>query len=242
MVLLYHRHFCVLRQHHVNKSRVPPLTPGRDRWPKGFSGLQPGAWRASTAKTLSAPNGTGPEFIIFQFRPQHCLYLRPDPHGQVSFRPGRGAALCGIPGKLAETVPAKGTLSAQSLVFLKTALAEGNDTPTLLSLHHPPFRSGINFMDDIGLINRAAFRDVVSDHTGPLRIIGGHIHSMMVTDVGGHIAISAPSPCSTFAYDRRPDAPVGFMTLEDGCLLHTWDGGFQTIRIGPVAGPGPFPF
>jgi Icc protein len=35
---------------------------------------------------------------------------------------------------------------------------------------------------------------------------------------------------------------VGFMAIEDGCLLHTWDGGFQTIRIGPDAGPGPFPF
>jgi Icc protein len=136
----------------------------------------------------------------------------------------------------------KGTLSAQSLVFLKNALAQAKDGPTLLALHHPPFRSGINFMDDIGLTNRAAFRDVVSDHTGPLRIVCGHIHSMMVSEVGGHIAISAPSPCSTFAYDRRTDAPVGFMTLEDGCLLHTWEGGFQTIRIGPDAGPGPFPF
>ena len=136
----------------------------------------------------------------------------------------------------------KGTLSTQSLVFLKTALADGNDTPTLLSLHHPPFRSGINFMDDIGLTNRAAFCDVVYDHTGPLRIVCGHIHSMIIADVGRHIAISAPSPCSTFAYDRRTDAPVGFMTLEDGCLLHRWDGGFQTIRIGPDAGPGPFPF
>ena len=136
----------------------------------------------------------------------------------------------------------KGTLCAQSLVFLKTALAEGNDTPTLLSLHHPPFRSVINFMDNIGLTIRAAFSDVVSDHTGPLRIVCGHIHSMIVTDVEGHIAISAPSPWSTFAYNRRIDATVGFMALEDGCLLHTWDGAFQTIRFGPDAGPGPFPF
>jgi 3',5'-cyclic AMP phosphodiesterase CpdA len=136
----------------------------------------------------------------------------------------------------------KGTLSAQSLEFLKTALAEGKDIPTLLALHHPPFRSGINFMDNIGLTNQDAIRDVVSDHTGPLRMVCGHIHSMMVMDVGGHIAISASSPCSTFPYDRRGDAPMGFTTLEDGCLLHTWDAGFQTIRIGPDAGPGPFPF
>lgn len=136
----------------------------------------------------------------------------------------------------------KGTLSAQSLTFLKTALAQAKDTPTLLALHHPPFQSGINFMDDIGLTNRDAFRDIVADHTGPLRIVCGHIHSMMVTDVGGHIAISAPSPCSTFGYDLRADAPVGFNTLKDGCLLHTWDAVFQTIRIGPDAGAGPFPF
>lgn len=136
----------------------------------------------------------------------------------------------------------KGTLSAQSLTFLQTALAQTKDMPTLLALHHPPFRSGIGFMDDIGLTNSDEFRDVVADHTGPLRIVCGHIHSMMVADVGGHIAISAPSPCSTFSYDLRDDAPVGFNTLEDGCLVHTWDAGFQTIRIGPDAGSGPFPF
>ncbi len=136
----------------------------------------------------------------------------------------------------------KGTLTAQTLDYLKTTLAEAHNTPILLAMHHPPFQSGIKFMDDIGLTNRTAFRDVVAAHTGPLRIICGHIHSMMVTDVGGHIAVSAPSPCSTFNYDRRDDASVGYMALEDGCLLHTWDAGFQTIRIGPQAGPGPFPF
>lgn len=136
----------------------------------------------------------------------------------------------------------QGTLSEQSLSFLKAALATAKDTPILLALHHPPFACGIDFMDRIGLTNRDAFRDAVSDHAGPLRIVCGHIHNMMVMDLAGHIAISAPSPCSTFGYDQRADAPAGFTTLEDGCLLHFWKTGFQTIRIGSVAGPGPFPF
>ena len=63
-----------------------------------------------------------------------------------------------------------------------------------------------------------------------------------IAKVGGHIAISGPSPCSTIANDLRSDAPVGFMALEDGCLLHKWDAGFQTMRIGPMAGPRPFAF
>ena len=112
----------------------------------------------------------------------------------------------------------------------------------LLALHHPPFPCGIGFMDKIGLTNRAALRDVLNGFEGTLRIVCGHIHSMIISDVAGHIAISAPSPASTFAYDLRVDAPVGYTTQEDGCLLHRWDEGFQSIRIGPVAGSGPFPF
>ncbi|WP_223426139.1 phosphodiesterase [Tateyamaria pelophila] len=135
-----------------------------------------------------------------------------------------------------------GTLSAESLTFLESALSASDATPVLLALHHPPFACGIRFMDDIGLTNAADFRDLVACFDGPMRIVCGHIHMMMVTDVAGHIAISAPSPCSTFAYDRRPDAPVGFLDQRDGCLLHRWDGAFQSIRLNPVAGAGPFPF
>ncbi len=135
-----------------------------------------------------------------------------------------------------------GTLLADSLSFLQNELVKAETAPVLLALHHPPFACGIGFMDTIGLTNRDDLRDVVTAYEGTLRIVCGHIHSMIVSDIAGHVSISAPSPCSTFAYDRRPDAPVGYMTQEDGCLLHRWDAGFQSIRIGPVAGLGPLPF
>ena len=135
-----------------------------------------------------------------------------------------------------------GTLTSDSLSFLEHALSTVGDEPVLLALHHPPFACGIGFMDDIGLNNRAALREILGGFSGTMRIVCGHIHTMILSDVAGQIAISAPSPNSTFAYDRRPDAPVGFMTQEDGCLLHRWDAGFQSIRIGPIAGSGPFPF
>lgn len=136
----------------------------------------------------------------------------------------------------------QGTLAPGSLSFLQDALSRAGRGPVLLALHHQPFRCGIGFMDAIGLGNKEALRDIVASYRGPLRLLCGHIHSMMISDVGGHIAISCPSPCSTFAYDARPDAPPGYMLQEDGCLLHRWNAGFQTIRIGPVAGSGPFPF
>ena len=136
----------------------------------------------------------------------------------------------------------QGMLAPESLSFLEDALSRAGRAPVLLALHHQPFRCGIGFMDDIGLSNKSALRDIVAGYRGPLRLLCGHIHSMMICDVGGHIAISCPSPCSSFAFDCRPDVPAGYMMKEDGCLLHRWNRGFQTIRIGPVAGSGPFPF
>ncbi|MDW3225728.1 MAG: phosphodiesterase [Paracoccaceae bacterium] len=135
-----------------------------------------------------------------------------------------------------------GTLSPDSLMFLQSALSQSGGAPVLLALHHPPFACGIGFMDEIGLTNRDDLHETVAGYAGTLRMVCGHIHNMIVSDIAGHIAISAPSPCSTFAYDRRPDAVVGYMTQEDGCLLHRWDDGFHTIRIGPMAGSGPFLF
>ncbi len=136
-----------------------------------------------------------------------------------------------------------GELDAATLNFLRDTLNSSGHDPVLLALHHPPFKSSIGFMDKIGLRNMSEFSDVLSGYGGELRIVCGHIHAMMAVSLGRHIAISAPSPCSSFALDTRQNAPAGFMEIEDGCLLHKWDdAGFRSARIGPLAGAGPFPF
>ena len=135
-----------------------------------------------------------------------------------------------------------GTLDSETLKFLSEALENADGAAVLLALHHPPFQSGIGFMDDIGLTNRVAFREVIAQYSSELRVVCGHIHSLVIASISGHIALSAPSPCSTFESDYRADAQVGYRDMEDGCLLHRYDGSFQSVRIGPVAGAGPFPF
>ncbi|MDB4558873.1 phosphodiesterase [Amylibacter sp.] len=135
-----------------------------------------------------------------------------------------------------------GALDQTTLTFLSNTLESIASGPVLLALHHPPFRTGIHFMDEIGLGTIPELSEILSKYKGELRIACGHIHTMMTVAVAGHVAISAPSPSSEFAYDTRADAPVGFREIEGGCLLHTWDTVFQTARIGPVAGAGPFPF
>lgn len=135
-----------------------------------------------------------------------------------------------------------GTLDAATLAFLRDTLAGLNGAPVLLALHHPPFATGIHFMDAIGLDNAGALQDALRAYPGEVRVVCGHIHSMMTVALPPHIALSAPAPCSHFALDRRADAPVGYHDRDGGCLLHRWNGRFSTVHIPAETGAGPFSF
>mgnify|MGYP000294606230 CR=1 FL=1 len=105
-----------------------------------------------------------------------------------------------------------------------------------------PIILGVSFLDQIRLTNHKAFEDVLAQASGPLRIVCGHIHNSMTVDFAGHIVISGPSTCSSFAFDRSMDATAGYMIKEEGCLLHRWQNGFQSLRVGSTQGLGPFLF
>ena len=136
-----------------------------------------------------------------------------------------------------------GELDAATLAFLDDALVKIDGAPVLLALHHPPFETGIQFMDKIG-INEGAedFGEILSAYTGEIRVICGHIHSIIATSCGGKMALSAPSPCSSFAFNIQQTAPIGFMDAGDGCFLHRWANRFHSVRLCPAQGDGPFPF
>lgn len=135
-----------------------------------------------------------------------------------------------------------GEFDADALDFLTSALNGAGRTPVLLALHHPPFQTGVQFLDRIGLKGSDQFAAILAAHQGPLRVICGHIHCTMVAEVGGKIALSGPSAASTFAMDLRNGAPAGFMTEPDGFVAHVWQDGFTSTRIGISGGDGPFPF
>lgn len=135
-----------------------------------------------------------------------------------------------------------GEVDAETLDFLAAALAEAGGAPVLLALHHPPFVTGIQFMDRIGLEGADRLASILAAHSGPIRVAFGHIHCTMIAEVGGKLAVSCPSPASSFPLDLRPDAPGGFMTEEDGFMVHVWRDGFTSTRVSMTGGDGPFPF
>ena len=136
-----------------------------------------------------------------------------------------------------------GELDQASLQFLKTCLVNLKKVPAVLVMHHPPFKSGMAFMDTIGLQNGTEqLSKILAEHQGEVLVLCGHLHRNISTRLAGHTVISAPSVCSSFLFNIDHDAPIGFLKHEGGVLLHQWAEGFKSIRIDPVRGDGPFGF
>jgi len=135
-----------------------------------------------------------------------------------------------------------GELDKMTLDFLDDALDDAPAGPALVALHHPPFASGLPFMDTISLSNPKALSEVLRRSQRDIHLVCGHLHTVMMTTFGGASAISAPSICSTFDLDFRGSAPAGFMDEGGGFLLHDWTDGFHSYVVPLSAGNGPYPF
>ncbi len=136
-----------------------------------------------------------------------------------------------------------GELDRETLQFLKASLSDLRQAPAVILIHHQPFKSGIAFMDTIGLQKGTEkLCAILGEYQGELLILCGHIHRNISTRLAGHSIISAPSVCSSFLFNTHHDAPIGFLKQEGGFLLHQWVDGFKSIRIDPVRGDGPFSF
>jgi 3',5'-cyclic AMP phosphodiesterase CpdA len=134
-----------------------------------------------------------------------------------------------------------GALSAARLGWLDALLAEQHRRPTVLFLHHPPFATGIGFMDRIGLADADALKSVVARHPQIERLLSGHLHRAIQVRCAGTLASTAPSTMFQIALDLTPDGPPAFTLEPPGFQLHLWheDTGLisHTVPVGDFAGP-----
>jgi len=138
----------------------------------------------------------------------------------------------------------RGELCATRLAWLDQTLTSSPSRPTLVLLHHPPFDTGIRFMDEVGLITgREAFADIIARHRQVRLLLSGHLHRSIHTIVGGCRALTCPSTAHQIPLDLRSDAPEGFCLEPPGFMLHRWtENGFITHTAVTSPSPGPFPF
>jgi 3',5'-cyclic AMP phosphodiesterase CpdA len=118
-----------------------------------------------------------------------------------------------------------GSLAADQLDWLDAMLAAHRDRPTVVLMHHPPFATGITYMDNFRLDNAAALGTVIGRHPQVERILCGHLHRAIDRRFAGTVAGTAPGTAHQIRINLVPGAQISFNFEPAGYQLHTWQDG-----------------
>lgn len=139
----------------------------------------------------------------------------------------------------------EGALCDTRLAWLEQQLEVSRDSPVIVAMHHPPFRTLIGHMDEIGLQRGGhELADMLSRYTNVERVISGHLHRAIEVRFGGTIALTTPSPAHQVCLDLSPSAPSAWTLEPPAYRVHAWNTKGQVVShlasIGDFDGPYPF--
>ena len=109
--------------------------------------------------------------------------------------------------------------------WLDDALSATAGRPTVIAMHHPPFPTGIGWMDDSGLVNHHRFAEVVGAHPHVGRIVCGHMHRCITTTVGGVVCSTGLSTIHQVELNLAADARPQVVCDPPGYQLHALNQG-----------------
>jgi 3',5'-cyclic-AMP phosphodiesterase len=120
-----------------------------------------------------------------------------------------------------------GVFDAEREAWLTGALADAaaDGRPTLIAMHHPPFETGIVWMDH-DLYRRAdAFAALVAANPHVTRIVCGHLHRPVQSVVAGVLATVGLSTVHHVALNLDPDSDIELIRDPAGYQLHRFQDG-----------------
>jgi 3',5'-cyclic AMP phosphodiesterase CpdA len=134
-----------------------------------------------------------------------------------------------------------GALCAERLDWLDARLAEAPDRPTVIAMHHPPFATGIGFMDRIGLDGGPALAEVVGCYGNIERIVCGHVHRPVQARFAGTVASICPSTAHQIVLTFNDEQDDAWVAEPPAFQLHLWhpQSGLVTHTV-PIEDYGPF--
>jgi 3',5'-cyclic-AMP phosphodiesterase len=131
-----------------------------------------------------------------------------------------------------------GTLGEEQLAWLDKRLTERPKKPTLVALHHPPFRTGIGHMDHSMLRDGDELAAVIARHPQVERVICGHVHRPVTQRFAGTIAEIAPGIAHQtqliLGEERGP-----WICEPPAMLLHYWNGSRIVSHQSVIGSYGP---
>jgi 3',5'-cyclic AMP phosphodiesterase CpdA len=143
-------------------------------------------------------------------------------------------------------VPGKhhGHIDGAGLEWLARVLEKDTRKPTMIMMHHPPFATGIPYMDEYGCFEAGRLAAVVERFGNIEMLVCGHVHRPMLRRWAGTVACSCPSTTTEIDLQLNPLARPQSHVGPRACMLHLFDAGHGFVshvsQIGKFAGPYEF--
>ena len=115
-----------------------------------------------------------------------------------------------------------GELDATQLSWLDNTLEEGSEQRTVLFMHHPPVRTGVDWLDAFPFGNGVDLLDILTSHRQQVqRVFFGHVHMPVHITERGIQFSSAPS--SAYQFGDTVTAPKVCSGSPGYGIVHLFD-------------------
>ncbi len=117
-----------------------------------------------------------------------------------------------------------GLICEERARWLAERLAEQPERPTVLFMHHPPFRTGMQAMDRMGLDGAERLERAIAPYENVERVLCGHLHRPIVRRFAGTVASTCPATAHQLALDLVSEGKIATVMGAPACQLHVWYG------------------
>ena len=115
-----------------------------------------------------------------------------------------------------------GRLDPDRLKWLDDTLARHSDEAVIVSMHHPPFRTGLARMDLMGLDGADELAKVLRRYDNVERVVAGHVHRYVQTRFAGTLACTCPSTINQIDLELENEGRLALIDEPPAVLLHFW--------------------
>ena len=115
-----------------------------------------------------------------------------------------------------------GEVSNEQIKWLDKTLKKLVNFPVIIFMHHPPFKTGIWWMDAIGLKGVKKFENVISKYSNIKAVLAGHLHRQIQSLFAGTIGYIAPSTAHQIALDLDGKDFLGCTLDPPAFTIHYW--------------------
>lgn len=106
-----------------------------------------------------------------------------------------------------QAVYGEGQLSEAQFDFLAQELAQAHEQSVAIALHHHPVTVGIDWLDQMGLLNGERFLDLITTYPQVKAVFFGHIHSEFHQTIQGIHFWGTPSTCTQVTPAHHQEHP-----------------------------------